>query len=197
MNCSGKILLFAVALLAAGCSQSRWAIEEAAKREARQQFDTHYQLQAAGIQNSYDYEHSGFVKNHDIAGYIEQTRQKKEAEVEAYNKALPSITEKVRTCVFKGHKSTETCFNQLTDSEKSYFTTRLRFDAAGKSFIEDRKQDMLNPIIKELKAAQQEKADEEFTVMIMKARAREQKQAEAERQAAKRAYDNSIQSLVE
>ena len=56
---------------------------------------------------------------------------------------------------------------------------------------------MLNPIIKELKAAQQEKADEEFTVMIMKARAREQKQAEAERQAAKRAYDNSIQSLVE
>lgn len=197
MNYSGKLLLLAVALLAAGCSQSRWAIEEAAKREARQQFDTHYQLQAAGIQDSYDYKHSEFVKNHDVAGYIEQAGQKKEAEVEAYKKALPSITEKVRVCVFKGHNNPETCFSQLTDSEKSHFTTRLLFDAAGKSVIEDRKQEMLSPIIKELQAARQEKADEEFTAVILKVRAREQKQAEAERQAAKRAYENSIQSLVE
>ena len=56
---------------------------------------------------------------------------------------------------------------------------------------------MLNPIIKELQAARIVKTDEEFTAVILKVRAREQKQAEIKRQAAKRAYEDSIQSLVE
>lgn len=193
-----KAILFITSiLLLSGCAH-----RQGAEDMIREQKEVS-QMASVGLQNYYytDYVHTDFAKRHDVAGYIkfhnEQTRQKKEAEVEAYKKALPSITEKVRVCVFKGHNNPETCFSQLTDSEKSHFTTRLLFDAAGKSVIEDRKQEMLSPIIKELQAARQEKADEEFTAVILKVRAREQQQAEAKRQAAKRAYDSSIQSLVE
>lgn len=199
---SGAVVASLVLLLA-GCSHTKYARLEAEKRADQQAFRDHRMLMSVGLEKTYpDYKKSAYAKNGDVAGYIDYYRKKKAdekaAEERAYKAYIPSLQADVRACVLKGgaidnyRYDPDTCFSQLPDAKKA----PLRIN--GNGVIPDyRKMEVIGPLLKEIKVVHDEKNVREFTEMITKARAREQQRAEAQRAAEKRAYENSIQSLVE
>jgi hypothetical protein len=203
MNKSKIIILLSAVFLLAGCSQSRWAREEAVKRESRQTFDSYYKLKAAGLKDDYGiYEKSEFAKTNDVAGYIkfrnDQRRQKEEEPTRIYKQAIPSLSEAVRSCVLKSgtpeyyRKSPSTCFNQLPYAQRAPLVDKRL------GIIPDyRIDEVIGPISKELEAAHDERASQEWTDTVMRLRAADRRKVAAQKEAAKRAYENSIQSLVE
>lgn len=203
MNMSFGAALVVVVLFISGCSHTKYARIEAEKRADQQVFVDYRKFQSVGLEKIYpDYKKSEYAKTNDVSGYIEFYKNRKADEDAAAEKAykiyIPSLQADVRACVMQGGAldnyrfDPDTCFSQLPDAKKAPLRERTL------GIIPDyRKMEVIGPLLKEIKEVHDEKNVREFTEMITRARAREQQQAEAQKAAAKRAYDNSIQSLVE
>lgn len=202
MNKSKIIFVLAAIFVLAGC-QTRWAEEEAMKREIRQAFDAANQLRTAGLNDDYGiYKKSEYAKTNDVAGYIkfrnDQRRQEEEESTRTYKQAIPSLSEAVRSCVLKSgtpeyyRKSPSTCFSQLPYAQRAPLVDKRL------GIIPDyRIEEVIGPISKELKADHDEKVSQEWTDTVMRLRAADRRKVAAQEAAAKRAYENSIKSLVE
>lgn len=203
MNKSKIIILLAAVLSLTGCSHSKWAQIEEMKREQREVSAADRQLRSVGLEREYPlYKRSEFAKNNDVAGYIkfrnDQTRQEEEESTRFYKQAIPSLSEAVRSCVLKSgtpehyRKSPSTCFNQLPYAQRAPLVDKRL------GIIPDyRINEVIGPISKELEAAHDERVTQEWTDTVMRLRAADRRKVAAQKEAAKRAYDNSIQSLVE
>lgn len=203
MNRNRIVVLLAAILSLTGCSHSKWAQIEEMKREQREISAADRQLRSVGLDRDYPlYKRSEFAKNNDVAGYIKfrnnQRVQQEEESTKLYKQAVPSLSEMVRSCVLKSgtpsyyRKDPETCFSQLTDAQKApLIDKRLGI------IPEYRKDEVVGPIGKELKAAHDERVTQEWTDTVMRLRAADRRKVAGQKEASKRAYDNSIQSLVE
>lgn len=197
------VVLLAALLSIAGCSNSKRAQIEEMKREQLEMSAATRQLRSVGLESDYPlYERSTFSKTNDVAGYIkfrnEQRVQQEEESTRIYRQAVPSLSEMVRSCVLKSgtpdhyRKDPETCFDQLTDAQKAPLVDK-RIGVIPKY----RKDEVIRPVGKELEAAYDEKFSQEWTDMVLRQRATDRRKVAAQREAAKREYDNSLQSLVE
>jgi hypothetical protein len=188
-------------LLLSGCAHRQ--SNEDLIREQRQTSIDYMQLKNVGLENDYPiYSHSEFAKRNDVQGYIkfrnDQETQRDEAETIVYKRAIPSIATLVKACVLdSGHdgyyrKSADTCFDQLP-----WETRRpLVYKKIG-VIPEYRKKEVIDSISGDLKvifAREQAKAQKVRNAEIDAA---DRRDAAEQKAAAKRAYENSIQSLVE